>query len=109
MLGYIQFQDVLRQRIERIATAMEQRNDVLKELPCRLGELQDCAGICASECFKKFPRKPGREGEPQTDVKEPHEKMIEVLEEYLANEKLHAAVGTDASGHADGLPKVQLF
>ena len=109
MLGHVQYQDVVRQRIERIASAMEQRNEVLKELPCRLGELQDCAGICVNECFKKFPRKPGRPGEPQTDMKEPYEKMTEVLDEYLANEERHAPAGTNAAGHADGLPKMELF
>ena len=109
MFGQMQSHDVARQRIERIESAMTQRNEVLKELPCRLGELQDCAGICANECPKKFPSKPARSGEPQTDVKEPHEKMIEVLDEYLTNEERHAPAVTNASGQSDGLPKMELF
>ena len=101
MLGYIQFQDVLRQRLERVAVAMAQRNDVLMELPRRLGEIEACSGICESGCFKKTGS--------QADMTELHAKMLGVLDEYLANEKLHASSGAGTAGHADGLPKMELF
>jgi methyl-accepting chemotaxis protein len=109
MFGRMQSQDVARQRIERIESAMRQRNEVLKKLPCRLGELQDCAGICVKECPLEFPGNPARPDEPQTDMKAPHEKMIEVLEQYLANEERHAPAVTNAAGQSEGLPTMELF
>jgi methyl-accepting chemotaxis protein len=83
MLGQIQFQDVVRQRIERVASAVTQRNDLLKELPQLLAEQTDLT------------RLPGQ--------------MQAVLDEYLANEARHASAIGDMAGEVDGLPKLQLF
>ena len=84
MLGQIQYQDVVRQRIERVASAMVRRNELLKELPLRLSE-------------------------PRADLTELPQQMLVVLNEYLANEERHAPAATNAAGQADGLPKMQLF
>ena len=84
MLGHIQYQDVVRQRIERVASAMTLRNDILKELPRRLGE-------------------------PQADLTELPTQLLGVLDEYQANEERHAPATTDASGQVGGLPRMQLF
>jgi methyl-accepting chemotaxis protein len=81
MLGNIQYQDVVRQRIERIASAMARRNDLLKALPLELAE-------------------------PNGDVTELGLRMLEVLDQYLADEQRHK---TGASGDADGLPDIELF
>ena len=64
MLGHIQYQDVVRQRIERVASAMMRRNDLLKEML-------------------------GRPGEPQADLTNLPGQMQVVLNEYLANEARH--------------------
>ncbi|MDP4030420.1 MAG: methyl-accepting chemotaxis protein [Gallionella sp.] len=84
MLGHIQYQDVVRQRIERIASAMAQRNDLLMELPRRLGA-------------------------PQTDLTELPAQMQGMLDEYRANEERHAPAAAGAAGQTDGLPKMELF
>jgi len=84
MLGHIQYQDVVRQRIERVASAMVLRNDLLMELPRRLGE-------------------------SQADLTELPTQMQMVLDEYLANEARHAPAATNVTGPADGLPKMELF
>jgi methyl-accepting chemotaxis protein len=80
MLGQIQYQDVVRQRIERVAAAVTQRNGVLGELPRRLGE--STAGLAEL---------PAR--------------MLAVLDAYRAGEARHAA----ASSEDAGLPKIELF
>jgi methyl-accepting chemotaxis protein len=80
MLGHIQYQDVVRQRIERIETAMAQRNEVFGKLPPELGEVNG-----------KLTELPVQ--------------MLAVLNEYLANEDRHAPVSAEAAG----LPKFQLF
>ena len=64
MLGHIQHQDVVRQRIERVASAMMRRNDLLKEML----------------------RGPG---ESPADLTNLPGKMQVVLNEYLANEARH--------------------
>ena len=84
MLGQIQYQDVVRQRIERIASAVARRNDILGELPLRLGE-------------------------PQAELTELPARMLGVLDEYLANEARHAPAAAEAAGQAGGLPKFELF
>lgn len=84
MLGQIQYQDVVRQRIERVASAVALRNDVLRELPLKLGE-------------------------PNADLTELPAQMLGVLDEYLANEERHAPAAAETAGQADGLPKFQLF
>jgi methyl-accepting chemotaxis protein len=82
MLGLIQFQDVARQRIERASNAIAQRNEVLTELPQRLG------GAAA-------------------DLNTLPAKMQGVLDDYVFGESRHAAV--DEQGNADSLPKFELF
>lgn len=84
MLGQIQYQDVVRQRIERVASAVALRNGVLRELPRRLGE-------------------------PKADLTELPARMLGVLDEYLATEERHAPAVAETAGQADGLPKFQLF
>jgi methyl-accepting chemotaxis protein len=83
MLGNIQYQDVVRQRIERALLAVTQRNEVLNEWSRSLGE-------------------------PASGLAELPERMLGVLEDYLADEQRHAPA-TAANGQADGLPKFQLF
>ncbi|AGX87290.1 methyl-accepting chemotaxis protein [Candidatus Symbiobacter mobilis CR] len=86
MLGQIQFQDIMRQRIERATEAINKRNQVLVEL---------------SQNLVHSP----------SDLGELPSKMQEVLEEYLAQERCHAPVDESGAGDGDGdgLPKIQLF
>jgi methyl-accepting chemotaxis protein len=97
ILGYVQFQDVVRQRIERVTTAMDERNQIFKEWPASLNEIGDSSDDFHTNVFTDS---------PLAKNKEPHEQMRAVLEKYLADEKRHAAVGKDAD---EGLPKLQLF
>jgi methyl-accepting chemotaxis protein len=84
MLGHIQYQDVVRQRIERIETAMTQRNDVFMKMPLRLGD-------------------------PNANLTELPEQMLGVLDKYQADEERHSPVATEAAGQEAALPKFQLF
>lgn len=84
MLGEIQFQDVVRQRIERLENAMVKRNALFQEL------------ATAMEA-------------PGDEVRELSERMRHVLDEYAANESCHAATISTRGSHADGLPKFELF
>jgi methyl-accepting chemotaxis protein len=84
MLGQIQYQDVVRQRIERAASAAASRNDVLKGLPRTLGERKDGLQTLAVQ-------------------------MLTVLGEYVADEERHAPAAAAAAGQASGLPKFELF
>lgn len=84
LLGHIQYQDVVRQRIERVATAVEQRNEVLMELPRKLGEAQ-------------------------ADLTDLPARMKGILEKYLSNEACHAPAATHMPGQSNALPKFQLF
>jgi methyl-accepting chemotaxis protein len=84
MLGQLQYQDVARQRIERVTAAVAQRNAVLSELPHRLGE-------------------------STTDLTELPARLLGVMNEYIANEARHAPTASAAVGQAAGLPKFQLF
>lgn len=85
LLGHIQFQDVVRQRIERIADSVAQRNDLLKELPRRIGA-------------------------PMLGIIDLEERMRGVLDGYVSNEARHApASDADADAAHDGLPKFELF
>ncbi len=97
ILGHVQYQDVVRQRIERVTTTMNQRNQIFKEWPDSLSATGKCTDACRTGCLKES---------SLTKNKEPHVQMRDVLEEYLANEKRHVAVSNDAD---DGLPKLQLF
>ncbi len=83
MLGHIQYQDVVRQRIERIEAAMARRNEILSELPRRLGE-------------------------SHADLTQLPAHLARVLEEYRTNEARHAPAAGD-SGQSGGLPKFELF
>jgi methyl-accepting chemotaxis protein len=87
MLGNIQYQDVVRQRIERALQAIAERNKVLSELPSSLGKLT---------------------ADSASDLSQLTEKMLVVLEDYLADEQRHAPANT-AGGQANGLPKLELF
>lgn len=83
LLGYIQFQDVVRQRIERIADSVARRNDVLKELP---------------HCMESSDAWQG----------ELHARMQRVLSDYVEGEACHASPN-DASDKHSALAKFELF
>jgi methyl-accepting chemotaxis protein len=84
MLGHIQYQDVVRQRVERINAVVGRRNDVLQKFPARLAE--------TPERLAELPMNLGV-----------------VLEEYLAEEACHASGASSATGQADNQPKIELF
>jgi methyl-accepting chemotaxis protein len=84
MLGHIQYQDVVRQRIERVSSAVARRNDVFSDLPRRLGEAK-------------------------ADLTELPEQMLGVLDEYLEIEARHAPADGDKAVQDDALPKIELF
>lgn len=83
LLGHIQFQDIIRQRIERIAASVAQRNDVLRDMPCY---------VVASG----------------PEVAELQQKMCVILDDYIANEQRHAS-SKAAAPDAEALPKFELF
>jgi methyl-accepting chemotaxis protein len=83
LLGYIQFQDVIRQRIERVVDSVAQRNEVLKDLPSCLGSSD-----------------PG--------LSKLQARMQAVLRDYVDGEACHALASSVANGQA-GLPKFELF
>jgi len=82
MLGHIQFQDVVRQRIERLQVAIARRNTVLRDLPDKLAV-------------------------PDARLEELSAQMQVVLDEYRSIENLHAS--SAGSGGDSGLPKLELF
>jgi len=83
ILGEVQFQDVVRQRLERVMAGMVRRNAVLDALPRTLATSPpDLAGLAAQ--------------------------LQAVLNDYVAVEQRHAATSTDDSGGA-ALPNVELF
>jgi methyl-accepting chemotaxis protein len=84
MLGQVQTQDVVRQRIERIATAASNRNALLQELPSRFAAAD--AGLAEL---------PAR--------------MSAVRDTYLAEEACHANSTQSTEDEVDGLPKFELF
>lgn len=84
MLGHIQFQDVVRQRIERVESAGLKRNDLLVEL----------AQVLAY---------------PDNRLAEIPGKMQRLAEVYQAEEACHSAPGSGASMMSNGLPKIELF
>ncbi len=83
LLGYIQFQDVIRQRIERAVESVAQRNEVLKDLPSCLGA-----------------NDPG--------LSQLQARVQAVLRDYVDGEVSHASASSAANGQA-GLPKFELF
>jgi methyl-accepting chemotaxis protein len=97
ILGHVQFQDVVRQRIERVNSTMDQRNQIFKAWPDSLNVIGNCSSDCQVSCAKDSFR---------VNNIEPHVLMQGVLEKYLADEKRHAGVDKNAD---DGLPKLQLF
>lgn len=84
ILGQIQFQDVVRQRIERIQSAVVGRNDLFLELSRMLAE-------------------------PDSDLTEIPDRMFRMVEEYQAEEQRHGIAGSSESDQADGLPQFELF
>ncbi|MGZ5780531.1 MAG: methyl-accepting chemotaxis protein, partial [Burkholderiaceae bacterium] len=83
ILGYIQFQDVVRQRIERIEDAVAKRNQLFQTFAQRINA-------------------------PDADLLELQIQMRAVLDEYLLIERCHAPVN-NASGQAENLSKFELF
>jgi len=84
MLGEIQFQDVVRQRIERLENAVLERNALFREL----AEGADASG---------------------DEVHQLAGRMRDVLDEYLANENRHAATASSGGAQDGGMPKIELF
>ncbi len=84
ILGHIQFQDVVRQRIERMEDAVAKRNMI----------------------FQAFAR--GLDT-PDTDLLELPVQMRGVLDEYLSTESRHAPAANNASGQNESLSKFELF
>ncbi|MDO8844844.1 methyl-accepting chemotaxis protein [Methylicorpusculum sp.] len=84
ILGLIQFQDVVKQRIERMDIAIDKRN----------------------ELFQIFIRDINT---PDAGMLELPMKMNDVLDEYLSTERRHAPASTNTSNDDEGLPKLELF
>lgn len=84
IFGHIQFQDVIRQRIERIEIAVEKRNQVLKNFARHLDS-------------------------PGFNLRELPLRMSEVLDEYLCAEVNHAPVSPHTSSQGGGQPQIELF
>jgi methyl-accepting chemotaxis protein len=84
MLGEIQFQDVVRQRIERIAATVVSRNDLLLAFSLELA----APGVGLTE----IPRK-----------------MQDLYESYLSNEARHGSSTGDGVPVDDHLPNIELF
>ncbi len=82
--GHIQFQDVIRQRIERIESAMEQRNEVLRAFAQRLER-------------------------PDAKLTELPQRMSQVLDDYLNTETNHAPAVQQVNEAESGLPQIELF
>jgi len=106
MLGYLQYQDVARQRIERVTVAMNRRNEILSKLPLRLGQIETCPGLCEKNCFKETQGKPG---ELSVEVKDSDMLMRELLDEYLAKEACHAPAENNLVGQSGGASSIELF
>jgi methyl-accepting chemotaxis protein len=83
MLGQIQYQDVVRQRIERISLAVTRRNEVLQSF---------VDGVMLNNI----------------EVQAMPQQMQAVLDEYLQTEQRHAPVKSDGD-EADALVKFELF
>lgn len=83
ILGHIQFQDVVRQRIERIEDAVAKRNVL----------------------FQGFARQLNA---PDADLCELHIQMRRVLDEYLLLESCHTSAN-NVSEQDESLPKFELF
>jgi len=84
VLGQIQFQDVVRQRVERVTGAATRRNDLLLEFVQRL-RARDAVLTTI----------PG--------------KLQLLVQDYLEQEMRHASTGTEAGSTGKDLPKFELF
>jgi methyl-accepting chemotaxis protein len=84
ILGQVQFQDVVRQRVERAILSMQQRNVVFKEMLQSI----ELSGLNLTAFA---------------------DNMRTVLEQYLQNEKLHAAALNHGVDQDVALPKIEFF
>jgi methyl-accepting chemotaxis protein len=84
VLGQIQFQDVVRQRVERVAGAATRRNDLLLEFVQRM-RARDAVLMTIPE------------------------KLQLLVQDYLEQEMRHASTGTEAGSTGKDLPKFELF
>lgn len=87
VMGEIQYQDVVRQRIERMQLTMARRSEILQELIPQLTE-------------------------PEGDIANVTEMMWELLEEYVESEKLHTNYDGDhvpLEDRGEGQPRIELF
>ena len=84
MLGQIQFQDVVRQRIERALGAVAARQEVLAGLAPALAQ-------------------------PDGDLSALGEDLLHVLDSYLSAESQHAPAAGSATDMPNGLARIQLF
>jgi len=83
MLGQFQGQDVMRQRLERVAAGLARRNDALRELP------EKFAGA-------------------DIDLSALPPRMLDVVNEFVDIEAHHADASPAAGASADA-PKFELF
>jgi methyl-accepting chemotaxis protein len=84
ILGQLQFQDVVRQRVARAVIAIGQRNVVFKELMQDI-ELNELTLLPLAQ------------------------DMRNALEQYVQNEKLHAAALNNGVDQDAALPKIEFF
>ena len=84
VLGQIQFQDVVRQRVERVASAAARRNALLLEFSQGLGG--------AGHGLLDMP-----------------EKMRQLAQDYLEQENCHAGLGAGSGVGEEDAPKFELF
>jgi methyl-accepting chemotaxis protein len=84
ILGEIQTQDVVRQRVERVSEAVTRRNHILEALPGLLAE--QGAGLA-----------------------ELPEQMRLAFDDYVSTEDRHVAVGVSGDSASPELPKFELF
>ncbi len=84
MMGQIQFQDVIRQRIERMLSAIAERNQVLRDYVQHMNEAR-------------------------ADLKELAGRLHSVVDTYIGKEACHAPSSTDTNPQSQGLPKFELF
>jgi len=84
LLGNVQYQDVVRQRIERVESAVERRNEIFGLLPQAVADVGD-------------------------DLFRLPDQLEEVREDYVRGERQHATVVSGGGGNDKDLPKFELF